>query len=50
MTGVGGQYTLIIPSHELVVVRLGHYKGQAAGLESLKNALALLVRAVPSRH
>ena len=50
MSGAGGQYTLIIPSHELVVVRLGHYKGQAAGLESLKNALALLMKAVPSRH
>src|SRR6266571_3732185 len=50
MTGVGGQYTLIIPSHELVVVRLGHYKGQAAGVESLKNALGLLMRAVPSRQ
>jgi CubicO group peptidase (beta-lactamase class C family) len=50
MFGAGGQYTLIIPSHELVVVRLGHYKGQAAGLESLKNALALLMKAVPSRH
>jgi CubicO group peptidase (beta-lactamase class C family) len=50
MLGAGGQYTLIIPSHDLVVVRLGHFKGQAAGLESLKNALALLMKAVPSRH
>jgi len=48
MAGAGGQYTIIIPSHDLVVVRLGHYKGATAGLESLKNALALLVEAVPS--
>ncbi len=50
MTGVGGQYTLIIPSHDLVVVRLGHYKGEVAATESLKNALTLLMRAVPSRQ
>ena len=47
MAGAGGQTTLIIPSHDLVVVRMGHYKGAAAGAASFRRALALLMRAVP---
>ena len=47
MSGAGGQRTFIIPSHDLVVVRLGHYKGEAPGDEGLKNALTLLMEAVP---
>lgn len=49
MSGAGGQTTLIIPSHDLVVVRLGHYKGSKAGDKSFKQALALLMEAVPRR-
>jgi CubicO group peptidase (beta-lactamase class C family) len=48
MRGAGGQTTMIIPTHDLVVVRLGHYKGEEAGDRALDRALALLVEAVPS--
>lgn len=47
MAGAGGQYTIIIPSHELVVVRMGHYRGAATGEESLNRALKQLLEAVP---
>jgi len=50
MWGAGGQYTIIIPSHDLVVVRLGHYRGEAVGTASLARALTLLVQAVPRRR
>lgn len=47
MSGAGGQKTMIIPSHDLVVVRLGHYKGADASMNSFKKTLALLMEAVP---
>jgi CubicO group peptidase (beta-lactamase class C family) len=49
MAGAGGQTTLIIPSHDLVVVRLGHYRGAALGSQSFRRALALLMEAVPRK-
>ncbi len=50
MAGAGGQTTLIIPSHDLVVVRLGHYKGSGPGSASFNKAVALLMEAVPKRN
>ena len=47
MAGAGGQTTLIIPSHNLVVVRLGHYKGSEAGSRGFDKALSILMQAVP---
>jgi CubicO group peptidase (beta-lactamase class C family) len=49
MSGAGGQKTVIIPSHDLVVVRLGHYKGAAEGNKSFQRAIGMLVKAVPRR-
>ncbi len=36
MSGAGGQTTLIIPSHDLVVVRLGHFKGSTSGRRGIQ--------------
>jgi CubicO group peptidase (beta-lactamase class C family) len=50
MAGAGGQTTLIVPSHDLVVVRLGHYRGATAGGAGFRKALELLIQAVPARQ
>jgi CubicO group peptidase (beta-lactamase class C family) len=49
MSGAGGQTTLVVPSHDLVVVRMGHFKGEAAGAPGFGRALALLTEAVPMK-
>ena len=48
MAGAGEQYTIIIPSHDLVVVRIGRYAGQRQATGSLNRALAQLMEAVPA--
>ena len=48
MSGAGGQTVLIMPSHDLVVVRIGHFKGETPGEEAFRRALALLMQAVPA--
>ena len=50
MLGAGGQSVTIIPSHDLVIVRLGHYKGQQAAAESLSQAYRMLIEAVPEKN
>jgi CubicO group peptidase (beta-lactamase class C family) len=47
MSGAGGQTTIIIPTHDLVVVRLGHYKGEEYATPALSRALERLLEAVP---
>jgi CubicO group peptidase (beta-lactamase class C family) len=49
MAGAGGQTTLIVPSHDLVVVRLGHFKGSSRSNDGFRKALSLLIEAVPGR-
>lgn len=46
MSGAGGQQTFIVPSHDLVVVRMGHQRGAAAGSKTLAQSLAALVAAI----
>ncbi len=46
--GAGGQNTWIVPSHDLVIVRMGHMRGQAAARRATNTALGLVVEAVSS--
>ncbi len=47
MRGAGGQSATIIPSHQLVIVRLGKYRGSGAGGRALRRAVELRMEAIP---
>ena len=48
MQGAGGQSVWIDPAHDLVIVRLGNYRGQRQAGPTLNNAMTLLLAAVPA--
>jgi CubicO group peptidase (beta-lactamase class C family) len=45
--GAGGQDTYVIPSKQMVIVRMGHYPGSRIGGQDLQRSQALLMQAVP---
>jgi len=47
--GAGGQNTWIVPSRELVIVRMGHMRGQGPARRATNAALALVMEAVGGR-
>ncbi|MCC6987741.1 MAG: serine hydrolase [Acidobacteria bacterium] len=49
MQGAGGQSVWIVPSHDLVIVRLGNFKGSRQSGPTLNKAMEILVGAVPKR-
>jgi CubicO group peptidase (beta-lactamase class C family) len=44
--GAGGQRMFVVPSHQLVVVRMGHFRGDRAGMKALNTALGELMQAI----
>ncbi|HUF46489.1 MAG TPA: serine hydrolase [Vicinamibacterales bacterium] len=45
--GAGGQNTYIVPSRDLVIVRMGHFRGSGAGRRANNRAFTLLLEALP---
>jgi CubicO group peptidase (beta-lactamase class C family) len=44
--GAGGQNTWIVPERQLVIVRMGHMRGQAAARRATNTALGLVMEAI----
>jgi len=44
--GAGGQNTYIVPSLDLVIVRMGHFRGSGAGRRANNRAFTLIVEAI----
>lgn len=44
--GAGGQNTWIVPGHDLVIVRMGHMRGQGPARRATNTALGLVMEAV----
>ncbi|HKS04864.1 MAG TPA: serine hydrolase [Gemmatimonadaceae bacterium] len=47
--GAGEQNVYIVPSHDLVIVRMGHYPGSRFGAQDMRRAQALLMEAIPRK-
>ena len=47
--GAGGQDTYMVPSRDLVIVRMGHFPGSQQGTADLQRAQAILMEAIPER-
>lgn len=45
--GAGGQDVYVVPSRDLVVVRMGHFPGSRIGTQDIQRALRLIVAALP---
>jgi CubicO group peptidase (beta-lactamase class C family) len=48
MRGAGGQMTMMIPSKDMVIVRLGHYKGSSVWRQAEAKGIQLLLESVPA--